>query len=369
MHERADAMKISFVIPGDLDQPTGGYGYARQIIAAWQSAGIEVATISLPGDFPHPSGATLEESARVLAGLDPHSAILVDGLAFGALTPAIIGKAPAPVNVLLHHPLGLEGDMPASTADRLLATERAALGVAAHVIVTSPRTASTVMDLFGLAASDITIALPGTAKQARARRQSDPPLILSVGSLIARKGHADLVDALSRISDLDWIAVIAGSLTASPQTVNTLRLQIGDHGLNGRITIMGAMQADALARLYQRASLFTLATHYEGYGMVFAEAMSYGLPVVACRGGAVADVVPDKAGILVEPRDRAGLAQALAAVLEDKALADRLAAGAYQCASHLPEWTQTAERIAKALIAPAAGSKRRRRQPNEAADR
>jgi glycosyltransferase involved in cell wall biosynthesis len=67
----------------------------------------------------------------------------------------------------------------------------------------------------------------------------------------------------------------------------------------------------------------------EGFGMVIVEAMAYGLPVVASRSGGIPDIIRDgENGLLVPERDVGALAAALARVLDDAALADRLGASA-----------------------------------------
>ena len=82
-------------------------------------------------------------------------------------------------------------------------------------------------------------------------------------------------------------------------------------GLEGRIDFPGELGAPELDKLYHSASIFVLATHYEGYGMALAEALARGLPVVSTHGGAVPDTVPLEAGVLVPPGDERALAAAL----------------------------------------------------------
>lgn len=340
---------IAFLIPGDLDQPSGGYGYARAVMAEWRRSGTPFRHVALPGGFPFPSEDALEQSARILNGIDPDEIVLVDGLAYSALPERVLAEARSPLDVLLHHPLGLETGLDSETADRLIESERQALRHVRRIVVTSPETARTVVRLFEVDAATITVAVPGTRSRPASPRDRDPPLIASVGSLTPRKGYLDLVAALTELKDLAWRAEIAGSPTASPETAEEVRRAIVTAGLEQRIVLQGALDSDAIDALYGRASLFALASHYEGYGMAFAEAMSAGLPVVGCRGGAVGDVVPPEAGFLVAPGDRAALTEALRRILTEPDLAAGMAAASRQAGLALPQWSDTARRIADAL--------------------
>ena len=83
--------------------------------------------------------------------------------------------------------------------------------------------------------------------------------------------------------------------------------------------------------------------------MVFAEALVSGLPVIAARTGAVPDVVPSEAGLLVAPDDVGALTRTLQEVLSDEPLRRRLQAGARETAATLPSWTDTATVVARKL--------------------
>jgi glycosyltransferase involved in cell wall biosynthesis len=347
--------RLAFLIPGDIGQPSGGYGYARAVIACWRAAGVTVDVVRLGDDYPRPSAATLDATADQLAQLPSDRPVLFDGLAFGALPTSVLAACAAPITVLLHHPLGLETGLAPAEADRMIATERAATAMARHVVVTSPQTARTVEELFDIPPERITVALPGTPARAAAQRSARPPRILSVGSLTPRKGHADLVRALAAMADRDWQCDIAGSFTADPETTRALRRQIATEGLEGRITLHGGLSDDAIQQLYQEASLFALPSYYEGYGMAFAEALSYGLPVVGYHAGAVPDVVPASAGMLAAPGDVAALTVALAALLGDEDKAFTMAEAAHQAGRALPTWQITADIILK-VLAPAGQS-------------
>lgn len=337
---------IAFAYPGDLDTPTGGYRYDRAVIGALEARGHAVARVALAPDFPFPAEASVADAAARLAAVPRDTVLIVDGLAFGALPAAALAPVAAPIVALVHHPLALETGLAAADAARLAASERAALAFARAVVVTSPATARTVEADFGVAAGRLTVALPGLDPRwsRLARRPAAPPRIVSVGSLSPRKGHDVLVDAVASLGDLKVRCDIVGGVT-DPQVADALAAQIAAHGLGDRVTLHGALETDAIAALYEAASVFALATRYEGFGMVFAEAMAAGLPVVGTTGGAVPDVVPATAGILVAPDDLPGFAAALRSVLVDEARRARLAEGARAAGAGFGGWERTAATI------------------------
>ena len=345
-----------FAIPGDPATPTGGYVYDRRLAEAAPAAGLTLAPLPLPGGFPGADDATIAEALAILAdaaAADP-SPILIDGLALGVLPAAALAALPVPIIAMHHHPLGLEPGLAPDRAAALLAAEAEALAACAGVLATSHATAETLRTRLNVPAGKIAVALPGTDMAPDAPRRGDPPLILGVGTISARKGWDVLADALAAIAHLPWRAEIVGPRDREPQADAALVAQLCQRGLSHRVALRGALDAPALHAAYQSADLFCLPSRYEGFGMVAAEAMAHGLPVVTTNAGALPEAT-DGAALLVAPDDAPALAGALAAVLADRARADKMAAASRERALRLPTWEEAA-RIAAALIAAAASS-------------
>jgi glycosyltransferase involved in cell wall biosynthesis len=261
--------------------------------------------MTLGSSFPHPTPEDTADAARQLAQLSKQCPVIIDGLALGALDPAALSHLIAPLVALIHHPLAYESGLEPRRVEQLFQTERDNLRRAGHVIVPSPHTAGLLTDHYGVPAERITIARPGTDHPRVAGGRVDPPLILSVGSQVRRKGHDVLLEALHRIAHLPWQAVIAGSAgdLAYGATLEQMR---NSAGLADRVRLAGPVSDRELAELYRLASVFALATRFEGYGMVFDEAMAHGLPIVTCDTGAVPDTVAPGAGVLVPVDDPDG---------------------------------------------------------------
>jgi glycosyltransferase involved in cell wall biosynthesis len=328
---------IVVAIPGDLEAPTGGYAYARRVIAELRALGRDVQVAALGDDFPSPAEPVRREALARLTALAASSATLVvDGLALGVL-PELAGLARGRYIALVHHPLALETGLDAAAAARLRASERTALTGAAHVITTSATTARLIASDYGVAAARISVVRPGTDRAPFSTGSGGVPALLSVGSLVPRKGHDVVIAAIRHLGDIPCRLTIAGDCRRDAATASAIAEQISHMGLGDRVSLAGTVAPAELERLYAGADLFVLASRHEGYGMACVEAIAHGLPVIATAAGAIPEAVGD-AGVLVKPDDCAGLAAALRPLLVDAGAREALAARARAAAAHLPRW-------------------------------
>ena len=343
--------RTAFAVPGDLATPTGGYGYDRRIIAELQVLGWQIDVVSVGDGFPQPSAEQRAVALARLEDLPQGIPVVVDGLALGALPEAAERIARrAPLVALVHHPLALEAGLSPADSRKLFESECKALAAARSVIVTSRATGKRLNADYDVPSERITVAPPGTDRAAPARGTPDGTLrLLSVGAIVPRKGFDALIAALASIAGLPWRLTIAGDLTRAPATAAKLEADIARHRLAGRVDLLGEVSPQRLGALYASADVFVLASHFEGYGMAYAEAMAHGLPIIGTTGGATVDTVPPTAGVLVEPGNVKALARALRRVIENEEERRRLARGALAAAADLPTWESTAWIVARAL--------------------
>lgn len=339
-----------FAIPGDLKTATGGYAYDRRVMELLPAFGVPVSVLALPASFPNPTESDLENARQALAGLPANSVLVVDGLAFGAFTNDVLDAIKGRVVGLVHHPLFLETGLPHARKVELKDSEEQALRRASHIIVTSRATKRIVTDHMGISSEKITVAQPGTDPAQRATGTGAPLQILAVGAVMPRKGYDLLVEALAPLTDIDWRLTIAGALDRHPQAVESVQEAIRKHGLEDRVTLAGKVVPATLDRFYESADLFVSASLFEGYGMVLAEAMARGLPIVLAAGGAAADTAGEAAALHVEAGNVPELTAALQRALTDKKLRDRLADAAWEAGRTLPTWHETARRIAAVIL-------------------
>jgi phosphatidylinositol alpha 1,6-mannosyltransferase len=154
-----------------------------------------------------------------------------------------------------------------------------------------------------LGAREVRTIPSGVDVPAVVEKEADPPEILYAGRLSAEKGVRELVAAADGLP-----LVVAGDGPLRDEVPNAL----------------GFVPHDELERLYGRAAVVACPSRREGFGVVCAEAMAYGRPVVAGDVGGLRDlVVHEETGLLVSPGDVGALREALERLLGDASLRRR----------------------------------------------
>ena len=191
---------------------------------------------------------------------------------------------------------------------------RQTLREADHIIAISECTRRDIMEYGGDLISEDRISLiyQSCAPKFTVSRRAAPRerYILSVGSIEARKNILLAVKALPYLPD-DVKLVMVGRHT--PYTDEVIAYAEKE-GLSHRIRIMHGVSDEALPRLYAEAEAFVYPSRYEGFGIPIIEAISCGLPVVACTGSCLEEAGgPDS--LYVDPDDARAMAQAIRQVL------------------------------------------------------
>lgn len=344
------AGQLAFVVPGDLDTPTGGYRYDRRIIQELRGLGWRVNVLDIGSGFPFPSASQRATALSRMSAVPLGCPVVIDGLAFGVLPEARAFQMRTPLIALVHQPLALESGLKPQQVEALHDSERAALAAAATVIVTSDATARIMIADYEVPAGHINVVRPGNNSVPQAPGSCDGVVrLVSVGSVVPGKGYDLLIAALAGMIDMPWRLTIIGDRTRNPRCAAQLDADIEACGLTERIAVLGALPPEHVTALYLTSDIFALASRFESYGMALAEAIAHGLPIISTTAGGIPDTVPANAGLLVPPDDAAAFAQALRRLIADRAERRRLARNARMAAAQLPTWRDAARRFVGAI--------------------
>jgi glycosyltransferase involved in cell wall biosynthesis len=162
-------------------------------------------------------------------------------------------------------------------------------------------------------------------------------VILSVQRLVQRKGLEYLIYAIPTVvkENPHVKFVIIGE---GPEKVKLKELA-KTLKVSERIIFLGFVSSDDLPRYYSACDIFALPSLYEQFGLVLAEAMACGKPVVSTEVGAIPEVVENgKTGLLVEPKNPTQFAEALLKLANDKNLRKKMGGAGRKKAEKEYDW-------------------------------
>lgn len=364
-------------------KPRGGLVHTLSLAEALHAQGFPVHLVALgdpraglfrPTEVPHtvlpgPSkaGTTLEE--RVFAAIDiletgladlaprfGHDAVLHAQDCIAARAAARVRDAGAPVTVVrtVHH-------VDDFTTQALVDCQRAAIVEPDQVLVVSDQWRGILRDEYGRDALVVPNGVDAgrfpapsadvrAALRARVGADRGRFVFLSVGGVEPRKGSVHAFRALARLrrEGVDAVLAVVGGHSFQDYTAyrESALAMLPDLGLTlgEDVVLLGTVSEAELAGWYHSADALAFPSVKEGWGLVVLEAMAVGLPVVASDLPVFREYLTDGVDALLPPvGDDAALARAMARLVRDAALRDRLRARGRQVLTRFG-WAASADR-------------------------
>jgi colanic acid/amylovoran biosynthesis glycosyltransferase len=184
--------------------------------------------------------------------------------------------------------------------------------------------------------------------------ERDPDRVVCVASLFPKKGHVHLIDALALVAERR--PGIALELVGEGPERHRILRRARERGVAGRVSLLGARSSEDVRATLAGAGVFVLPSvrlpsgRMEGIPVALMEAMAAGVPVVSTRLSGIPELVRDGVtGLLADPGDPQSLAAAMERVIDDDALAARLALGARELVVRSFSLTREATRLGDLL--------------------
>jgi glycosyltransferase involved in cell wall biosynthesis len=351
-------MKVGLTLYGSIDDRSGGFHYDRKLVEGLRRAGDTVELVELPWRAYH--RGLLDNASR---GLRNRLQVDVDVMLQDELAhPSLVRTnwhLPYPIVSIVHH---LRASESRRLASLYRAVERRYLDTVDGVVCNSDVTRDVVTDL-GVDPSGTVVAPPAgnrfdpsvDAETIDSRVESEPLHVLFVGNIVPRKGLDTLVEGLATTDANAELTVVGRPV--DEEHAASIRRTVRAHDLEDRVSMVGELTDEALAAAFRSSHVLAVPSRYEGFGIVYLEGMSFGLPALATRAGGATDIVTDgETGLLVDPDDPAAVARALTTLASDP---DRLAAmgrAARRRYERQPDWKETTARVRRLLASVASSA-------------
>jgi glycosyltransferase involved in cell wall biosynthesis len=353
-----DALQIGLIIYGSLDTVSGGYLYDRKLVGYLRARGDKLKIISLPWSG-YGQCLTHNFSKDLLSCLKNacFDLLLQDELNHPSLfwlNGRLRHHISYPIISIVHHLRSSEVHPP-GLMPLYRWVERRYLHSVDGFVCNSQATKQSIVkmvgpnrpfceELFVVAKPAGNRFQPEMTKEELDQRsfETGPLRILFVGNLIERKGLHILVKALSQLRQEDWLLDVVGQTTVSPAYTRRIQQQIREADLRQRITFQGVVSDEKLAQHYRQHHLLIVPSQYEGFGIVYLEGMSFGLPAIGTMAGAASEIIHNgQNGYLIHEGQSAVLAQQIRHLGQNRQELARLSCNARQTYLNSPTWAES----------------------------
>lgn len=350
-------MRIGLIIYGSLETLSGGYLYDRQLVQRLRDYGDQVEILSIPWrNYPRHLGdnlnAGLFRSLKRFAG--SCDLLLQDELnhpSLFLLNARLRRQTRAPLICVVHH-LRCGEDHGRLLRHLYRWVERRYLQSIDGCIYNSSTTRDSVARLLDK-------PLPGTVAYPAADHlitevdnsinryhresmiQESTLRLLFVGNVIPRKGVEQLLRSLSLLRNVNVHLDIVGSLQVDTRYVARIEALIEELNLVDVVQLSGQLSDTELRERYRQSHLLVVPS-FEGFGIVYLEAMGAGLPVIASTHGAAREIViHGKNGFLVAPSDVEAIAHHVRELHADRSKLQQMSRHAYRFFRQHPTWAES----------------------------
>lgn len=346
-------MRLGLLVYDDINTVSGGYLYDRRLVEHLRAQGDRVDIVNLPQHSYRQllNGRWIDS----IPGDRKWAAMLQDELCHPSLwrhNCELRERIDCPVVTIVHHLRCCE-DRPAIQRWLLRRFEKRYLRSVDGFVYNSLATLQAVEELTPSLPS--VHAPPGRdhlevdIEEAHFRRRclgSEPLRVLFVGNVIERKRVHDLIDAVSRLDPDRVRLTIVGSTDVEPPYYERLRKQVADLNRSRRIEFVGQIDRAELQDRLRESHVLAVPSSYEAYGIVYLEAMGYGVVPIGAASGGASDVFDDsEEGFLLKTGDVDRLALCLRALSEDRERLHAMALAARRRFNRHPTWARSMDRI------------------------
>ena len=356
-------MRVGLMIYGSLDTLSGGYLYDRRLVDYLRSCGDTVEIFSLPpGNYARHLADNLSSRWLKQVQAPPLDVLLQDELNHPSLlrlNRQLHEHVSYPIVSIVHHLRSSELHAPGAL-EFYRSIERRYLASVDGFICNSEATRRAVCELLDRTELPRSVvAYPGGDRfsvalqpaEIRQRAHHNGPLrLVFVGNIIRRKGLLVLLEALLKLPPHTCQLTVVGNTDLDALYMRVVYHLLMVTNLTG-VTLTGVVDETELAKVLAQGDVLVVPSEHEGFGIVYLEGMSFGLPAIGTTSGGAREIIKEGMnGYLVPPNDPTALADCLQGLASDRAKLVQMSLAARERFRAQPGWNDSMACVRQALV-------------------